>query len=567
MFTMKAFRTALITLSWVISLAAATNAPPLVDLGYVKYTGYHNETAGINYFRGIPYAQPPLGDLRWRKPRPIEDKNDFDGKTFSAVNPGAICIQGVPASVVVLLGPPPPNQSEDCLVLDVLVPAKPVSERIPVLVEIHPGGYVLGEAGLTPGDALVYASRGQMIYVAIQYRLGMFGFLAGSEIQKDGDANAGLFDQRAALEWVQRNIDSFGGDPSKVTIWGGSSGGGSVSCQLIAGGAVDKPPFRAAIAEYPWWQPLMNTTTQESQYQTVLRLANCKGLECLRSASSQQLQQVSALSYIVSYPSAGYGNGIFYYGPVVDGEFIKNLPSQEFMAGNFYKVPVMVDHDAYEGVIFTNSSLTTQAAETVDAKFLFPYAGPSFFSRLYQLYPASNFNSTFFQRQTWFGDFIINCKPFPSSRNKLNTIIYACKADTVPGPTYYMATAISDHGSNSSAVFKMIFSAGNQLHGATGAFLYSANIGFPSAPNSTIADIMSSYWISFVVTGDPNPLRSRSAPFWPSYNSNKGGTIPAGESFGFSTLAITVDSTEIIVDTDASAQCDFFLSQSLAVSN
>jgi carboxylesterase type B len=89
---------------------------------------------------------------------------------------------------------------------------------------------------------------------SVQYRLGIFGFLGGSAIAQYGDLNAGLLDQRLALDWVQRNIRPFGGDPAKVTIWGGSAGGGSVTYQLIAGGGYDDPPFSAAIAEYPWWQ-------------------------------------------------------------------------------------------------------------------------------------------------------------------------------------------------------------------------------------------------------------------------------------------------------------------------
>lgn len=93
------------------------------------------------------------------------------------------------------------------------------------------------------------ASNGEIIYVSIQYRLGLFGFLGGGEVAQNGVLNAGLLDQRAALDWVQRNIRPFGGDPSQVTIWGGSAGGGSVTYQLIAGGAYDDPPFSAAIAE------------------------------------------------------------------------------------------------------------------------------------------------------------------------------------------------------------------------------------------------------------------------------------------------------------------------------
>jgi carboxylesterase type B len=249
-----------------------------------------------------------------------------------------------------------------------------------------------------------------MIYVSIQYRLGIYGFLAGSEIHANGEANAGLLDQRAALDWVQRNIAHFGGDPSQVTITGGSAGGGSVTYQLIAGGAVDLPPFRAAIAEYPWWQPLLAPSLQERQYRTALDLANCKDLTCLRSLPPGQLQQVSSLSYNVSYRNPGYGYGVFYYGPVVDGKFIRALPDVEFKAGNFYKVPLIVDRDQYEGTSFSNRSLTALVDETSDARVLFPGAGASFLSRLYQLYPRSGYNSTFFERADWFGDFIINCE-------------------------------------------------------------------------------------------------------------------------------------------------------------
>ena len=270
------------------------------------------------------------------------------------------------------MGPPTvQGYSEDCLALDVLVPSSPASDSLAVLVQIHGGGYTLGNAETYPGDALVHASAGKLIYVSMQYRLALFGFLGGSEIAGNGVQNAGLLDQRAALDWVQRNIRAFGGDPSQVTIWGGSAGGGSVSYQLLANGAADDPPFSAAIAEYPWWQPLLDDEIQEKQYSTALRVAGCADLSCLRALPAETLQQVNQGTANASYPGPGFGYGLWGYGPVVDGVFLRDLPDAEFKRGNFHKVPLIVDHDAFEGVIFSNMTETTVMDETMDVSLLF----------------------------------------------------------------------------------------------------------------------------------------------------------------------------------------------------
>lgn len=200
----------------------AAQGAPVVDLGYVKYSGYQNATAGINYYRGIRYAEAPIGEWRWRAPRPIELNASYAGQTINASQTGPYCYQGQQISDppeeagLVVTGP----MSEDCLLLDVYVPMNPVSDYLPVMFQIHGGGYTNGWANTFPGDALVNHSNGNMIYVSIQYRLGMFGFLGGSEIAQNGVRNAGLLDQRAALDWVQRNIRAFGGDPAQVTIIG-----------------------------------------------------------------------------------------------------------------------------------------------------------------------------------------------------------------------------------------------------------------------------------------------------------------------------------------------------------
>ncbi|KAF7195327.1 Carboxylesterase patB [Pseudocercospora fuligena] len=382
----------------------------------------------------------------------------------------------------------------------------------------------------------------------MQYRLGFLGFLGGSEVAQQGVRNAGLLDQRAALQWIQRNVRAFGGDPARVTIWGASAGGGSVTAHLIANGASGEPPFSAAIAEYPWWQPYLNDSQQEFSYRNALRLSDCEDIACLRKLSSEKAITLGQAVTNESYPGPSAIYGTYYWGPVVDGTFIQNLPSIEFGRGRFHDVPLIVDRNAYEGYIFTEKDFSINADNTTydaarDLELLFPFAGPAFRSRLYQLYPRESFNSTLFQWQTWFGDFIINC------------------------PTYHMATNAVDRFANASTVFKMVFLGGRQAHGATGSYLADEDVSLPYATNKTLAEIMTSYWISFTMTGDPNPRRSAKAAFWPSYASGGNDSTPVGDLVGFSTLMVNESTIDVEFDRNASSQCDFFLSHSFQVQN
>jgi carboxylesterase type B len=175
------------------------------------------------------------------------------GEITDATKPGPICIQGSAGwQVQARRKAKSVVASEDCLLLDVLVPANQTpGVSLPVMVQIHGGGYVTGDSGSYPGEALMIHAKGSLIYVSIQYRLGPFGFLSSNAVKADGSANVGLLDQRAALDWVQRHISVFGGDPERVTIIGGSAGGGSVTAQMMLFGGspgIDKPPFSAAIA-------------------------------------------------------------------------------------------------------------------------------------------------------------------------------------------------------------------------------------------------------------------------------------------------------------------------------
>lgn len=221
----------------------------------------------VDYWFGIRYAQAPVGDLRWRAPQNIEAKNNYSStRVMDASQVGPECVQGMPAWIYVNgTYPGPPMGSEDCLLLDVLKPANPTSSSLPVVAFIHGGGacfsalkkcqlahgalgYDLGSAESYPGFSAVNQSNGNMIWVSLQYRLSAYGFLSSEEIRENGNANTGLLDQRSALEWIQRHIAAFGGDPTRVTIWGNSAGGGSVMNQMILYGGASSPPFRAVIA-------------------------------------------------------------------------------------------------------------------------------------------------------------------------------------------------------------------------------------------------------------------------------------------------------------------------------
>ncbi|KAF2187964.1 alpha/beta-hydrolase [Zopfia rhizophila CBS 207.26] len=438
---------------------------PVVDLGYTKYLGTNNSTLSLNTYFGIKFAQAPTGSLRWKAPVPVsESQNSSNTSIINATTPGASCIQGFPFWITPSLPVRPPG-SEDCLLLNVIQPSHLISNtsaRLPVVV----------------------------------YRLGAYGFLWSDEISEDGASNAALLDQRLALEWVQRHIEAFGGDPEKVTIWGGSAGGGSVTDQMVMYGGVEKPPFNAAIAEFPWWQQFLRKEQLQRQYGHLLDAANCTDLGCLRELDEERLAVATQATYTSGYADGLYGYGNYYYGPYVDGKIIQDLPSREFKKGRFTKVPMLVDRDMYEGASFTNTSITTTEEEIMDLKVQFPYADQAFTEKLWELYPASGFNSTFWRRSAWFGDATIHC------------------------PTYYIASSLTP---SNLKTYKLIFNAGTQVHAATGPFLseFPSELGHSPAENATIGLFMKDWYASFIVSGDPNvnPWSGVKKPYWPVYGN------------------------------------------------
>lgn len=215
--------------------------------------------------------------------------------------------------------PPDPNETEDCLFLDVIVPQSVYDNKgnncsgAAVIVWIYGGGYVVGNkagngspVGLLQQSAL--GTGGSVIFVAMNYRLGAFGWLGGPTLQSNGSANAGLLDQRLALEWVQQNIGAFGGDPNRVTVMGESAGGGSIMHQITAYGGNKGPvPFQQAIPQSPAFQPIPGNFQPETTTLQFLKALNVSTVQEARGLSSMELR--NANSAVVG--AAGYGQFTF----------------------------------------------------------------------------------------------------------------------------------------------------------------------------------------------------------------------------------------------------------------
>lgn len=235
----KSVAFAIAALAFQATLAAQAPKPVRTQSGLVQ--GAIED--GIAVYRGIPFAAPPLGDLRWRAPQqPAAWTSVRNAAKFAPA-----CIQ---APIVNRdLGMDPVQTSEDCLYLNIWTPAKSPNERLPVMVWIYGGGFSIGATSLSGYDGANLAKRG-VVLASIAYRVGELGFMAHAELtaQQDGHSgNYGLLDMIAGLQWVKRNIAAFGGDPGRVTIFGESAGGIAVS--MLAASPLAKGLFHGAISE------------------------------------------------------------------------------------------------------------------------------------------------------------------------------------------------------------------------------------------------------------------------------------------------------------------------------
>ncbi|KAJ6605909.1 extracellular triacylglycerol lipase precursor [Mycena sp. CBHHK59/15] len=329
-------------------------AGPTIQLGKTTLVGRDIAFWGQEFFGGIPYARPPLGNLRLRPPVLT---TSLDDNTFNATQFGLACLQlGLPASEI----------SEDCLTINVLRPSgTPSSEKLPVMFWTYGGGFIAGQADIVNASALVAQSvvRGTpIVYVNFNYRLGPLGFAQGQEADNRGAVNLGLRDQIAALQWVQKNIGLFGGDPMKVTIFG-ESAGAIMSAILFL--SADLPSLaRAAIFESGSQAslPLFPPERGETDWQNFVKgVASCAdeantnmAIPCLQNAGTEEI--FAGLSAAAAETTVQ-----FTWGPVLDGPggLIPDLPSVLFARGQFAKLPFISGTNKDEGTIFTPTTINS----------------------------------------------------------------------------------------------------------------------------------------------------------------------------------------------------------------
>ncbi|KAF5874933.1 putative lipase 4 protein [Botrytis fragariae] len=485
-----------ITTWLLISLTVALPAPerrqlaPIVQISHAKIIG--SSTSGIDTFKGIPYAQPPTGSLRLKPPKSIIK----DLGTIQATNVPTACPQGSASGPV----------GEDCLTLNIQRPSNITGySKLPVLFWIYGGAFVGGSTQSFDATQLLQTSISSsqpFIYVAVNYRLGGFGFLAGSEILNDGSSNLGLLDQRLGLQWVADNIASFGGDPNKVTIWGESAGSISVFDQMaLYGGQYhykNKPLFRGAIMDSGSVTPAQTVDSPRAQavYDQVVLASGCQNsthtLKCLRAlpyetflaATLTPPSYTSYTSLALSYlPRPDHKNGVLPASPEI-------LASH----GQFAPVPFIIGDQEDEGTYFalvqtnlTTTSLLTSYLQTI----FFPSAPPSKIASLVAAYPDDPSAGSPFNTGT-------NWNIYPQYKRLaalLGDIVFTLSRrlflnySSQIHKTVKMYSYLSSYGYGTPIL--------GTFHGSDIGVVYGQSLGFPQQS-------IQKYYLNFLHTLDPN---------------------------------------------------------------
>jgi len=448
----------------------------------------------VRTFKGIPYAAPPVGPLRWKAPEPVQSWTGVR----KAVDYGPRCMQGRIYSDMIFHDNGP---SENCLSLNLWMPA-PASagSRLPVMVWIYGGGFAAGASSEPRQDGGNLSKQG-VVVVSMNYRLGIFGFFSHPELTKESGHNAsgnyGLLDQVAALQWVQKNIAAFGGDPNNVTIFGESAGSFSVSALMAS--PLSQGLFHKAIGESGAFfsatlalKPLAGR--EESDAQFADSALGTRSLEALRAKSADEILQAALKQQDIRFS------------PNVDGYFLPQDTDSIYADGHQSHVPLLAGWNADEGsyhAIFKKDEPTAQNFAAYARATFGDYA-----HQFLKLYPADNDAQAKRSAQDSAGDQFIGYstwKWLEMQRKTGNSPVYRYKfEDAPPSPE---GSTDESRGAYHSAEIEFVFGVLSSKH-------------LPWRPQDRkLSELMSTYWANFAKTGDPN---GPGLPNWPPYSSENG---------------------------------------------
>ncbi|KAI9460673.1 Alpha/Beta hydrolase protein [Boletus coccyginus] len=455
---------------------------PTVNVGYAIYLGNQSYPDTVAYL-GVPYAEPPVGDLRFRAAVPLNTARVTEEAGGQIINT---------TYYPEFSGDAGGAGSEDCLKANIYAPydAKE-GDNLPVLFYIHGGGYVYGNPRNWPFDNWVHQSP-NVVIVSVYYRLDSFGFLAAPEFTDPtyGDFNPGILDQVQALRWVNQYIGAFGGDPNRVTINGQSAGGSSVELHMIANRG--QQLFHGAIAQSVYRTLLPTPEEQQPLFEFYSSYAGCgtgsigEQMACLRNAS------VGALARAQDAAVQGKFGGLYnWFHPVMDGVLFSGYPTLQFQLGQFVHVPLIVGSTS-------NETLSGGTNISVALKEYFPALTEKDIQEFVALYPLSDYDSPSQQFQVATGE--------PE---------LICGREAMGGPaslfsdawTYRYNTPTS--GSNAVA------------HAAENWMMFGGiNTGWTPAELAFASELIA-YWLSFVRSGNPNTYKLDMSPTWERYTPLK----------------------------------------------
>jgi para-nitrobenzyl esterase len=445
-------------------------------------------TDGISVFKGIPFAAPPVGDLRWKGPAPlsawtgVKKADAFGPACMQAANS-----QGNTAAV-----------SEDCLYLNVWTPAKKSSEKIPVIVWIYGGGFAGGSTSVSMYDGMGFAKKG-VVLVSVAYRVGPFGFLAHSELSREsgkGSGTYGIQDMIAGLQWVKANVARFGGDPSNVTIFGHSAGGMAVN--MLSASPVAKGLFHRAICMSGGSFAPLQTTNEGGIGLGIptLKLGESTGEEFMKKLGAADIKAARAMSAEAIQKNIGGGMGGFR--PVADGYVLPSDLYSIYQARRFNDTPILLGNTSDELGSFGGRGKTITVAD-YEKQIRSQYGAHA--DAILKVYPHSTDAEVAKSSKALSRDSTFAWSTWTWSR--LQTQLGKGKAYQYYYDHHAPEADGSGHGSDVPYAFQTLAAGGRG--------------GAPKPEDLKLSDIISSYWVNFAKTGNPN---GPGLPKWPAFAEN-----------------------------------------------